>query len=155
MARQHPINFERPVTICSLTSTPSTTPVLGLSAYIFAPVFPNILRWVGIPYEDKRSVSQECKGYLELMRGWPNPWGGNRIRSLLGTATRSVRIPNHFAGPFESEKEFNEYLIRFSWSGGFSSEIAYNDALNRAKRMENCLIKLCLPTVTSNTITSW
>lgn len=86
--------------------------------------------------EDKRSVLQELKGYLEVMRGWPNPWGGNRICSLLGTAIRSVRVPNHFAGPFESEQEFNEYLIRFSWSGGFPSEMAYNDALNRAKRME-------------------
>ena len=86
--------------------------------------------------EDKKSVLQELKGYLEIMRGWSNPWGGDRICSLLGTAIRSVRIPNHFGGPFESEPEFNEFLLRPSWSGGFPSEIAYNDALNRAKLME-------------------
>ncbi|KAJ5559103.1 hypothetical protein N7535_009032 [Penicillium sp. DV-2018c] len=69
------------------------------------------------------------------MRGWTNPWGGKRICSLLGTPIRSVRVPDHFAGPFESEEEFNEYLIRPSWSGGFSSESAYNDALSLAKGM--------------------
>ena len=29
--------------------------------------------------KDKRSVLQELKGYLEIMRGWSNPWAGNRI----------------------------------------------------------------------------
>lgn len=86
--------------------------------------------------EEKKSVLQEFKGYLEVMRGWPNPWGGNRICSLIGTAIRSVRVPNHVAGPFESEEEFNEYLIRPSWSGGFSSDAAYHDALSLAKGMD-------------------
>jgi serine/threonine protein kinase len=85
--------------------------------------------------EDKDSVLQELKGYLEAMRGWPNPWGENRICSLVGTAIRSVRVPNHFAGPFESEEEFNEYLIQPSWSGGFPSKVAYTNALNIAKDM--------------------
>ena len=70
------------------------------------------------------------------MRGWTNPWGGNRICYLLGTAIRSVRVPNHFAGPFECEEGFNEYLIKPSWRGGFSTEAAYNDALSLAKGME-------------------
>lgn len=86
--------------------------------------------------EDKKSVLKELKSYLEAMREWTHPWGGRRICSLLGTSIRSVRIPNHFAGPFESEEEFNEYLIRPSWSGGFSSESAYNDALSLAKGMD-------------------
>lgn len=86
--------------------------------------------------EDKKSVLNELKNYLEAMRGWTNPWGGKRICSLLGTSIRSVRIPNHFAGPFESEEELNDYLIRPSWSGGFSSESAYNDALSLAKGMD-------------------
>lgn len=86
--------------------------------------------------EDQRSVVRELKGYLDVMRGWPNPWGANRICSLLGTAIRSVRVPNHYAGPFESEAEFNEYLIRASWRGGFSSDEEYNKALNLAKGME-------------------
>lgn len=86
--------------------------------------------------EEKRSIVQELKRDLEVMRGWASPWGRNRICSLLDTTIRSVRVPNHFAGPFESEAEFNEYLIRPSWSGGFSSETAYNDALDVAKGME-------------------
>ncbi|GAB1210778.1 hypothetical protein APSETT445_009576 [Aspergillus pseudonomiae] len=85
--------------------------------------------------EDKESISRELKGYLEVIRGWQNPWGGNRICSLLGTAVRSARIPNHYAGPFECEQEFNEYLIQPSWSGGFSSEMAFNDALVCTKLM--------------------
>ena len=83
--------------------------------------------------KDKDSILQELKGYLEVMRSWPNPWGENRICSVAGTTIRSVRIPNHFAGQFESEEEFNDYLIRPSWSGGFPSEAAYNNALNIAK----------------------
>ena len=87
--------------------------------------------------EDKMSILQQFKGYLEVMRRWSNPWGGNRICSLLGTAIRSVRVPDHSAGPFESEEEFNEYLIRPSWSGGFSSDTEYAKALSVAKRMQN------------------
>ncbi|KAJ5573935.1 kinase-like protein [Penicillium hispanicum] len=83
--------------------------------------------------EDKNSILRELKSYLKAMRGWPNPWGSSRICSLEGTAIRSVRVPNHLAGPFESEEEFNEYLIQPSWSGGFSSEAAYNNALDIAK----------------------
>ncbi|KAJ5151376.1 uncharacterized protein N7482_010628 [Penicillium canariense] len=85
--------------------------------------------------EDQKSVLQELKVYLEVIRGWSNPWGGNRIRSLLGIAIRSVRVPNHYAGPFECEEEFNDYLIQPSWSGGFPSEVAYKDALGLARGM--------------------
>lgn len=83
--------------------------------------------------EERKSILQELKGYLEIMRGWSNPWGVNRICSLVDTTIRSVRIPNHFAGPFDSEDEFNDYLIQPSWSGGFKSEAEYNQALNVAK----------------------
>lgn len=86
--------------------------------------------------EDKRSISRELKGYLEVMRGWLNPWGGNRICSLTGSAVRGIRVPNHCAGPFESEEELNEYLIRPSWAGGFSSETKYNNALSVDKRKQ-------------------
>ncbi|OJJ51439.1 hypothetical protein ASPZODRAFT_57156 [Penicilliopsis zonata CBS 506.65] len=85
--------------------------------------------------EDQKSVLQELKVYLDVMRGWPHPWGGDRICSLLGTAVRSVRVPNHYAGPFEGEEEFNDYLIEPSWSGGFPSETAYQDALQLARGM--------------------
>ncbi|RJE23245.1 Phosphotransferase enzyme family [Aspergillus sclerotialis] len=67
--------------------------------------------------EDKKSILQQFKGYMNVMRRWSNPWGGNRICPLLDTAIRSVRVLDHCAGPFESEEEFNEYLIRpsFGW----------------------------------------
>jgi hypothetical protein len=86
--------------------------------------------------EDRNSVLEELKGYLETIRKWKNPWGGNRICTLLGTPIRSIRVPNHLVGPFETEKELNEYLISAAWAGGFSSKTAYNDALDRARLME-------------------
>ncbi|KAH8429106.1 uncharacterized protein LDX57_006776 [Aspergillus melleus] len=85
--------------------------------------------------EERDSVSKELRRYLGTMRGWLNPWGGDRICSLTGAAIRSVRVPNHSMGPFESEDELNEYLIRPSWAGGFPSEEAYTNALDRAKGM--------------------
>ncbi|OQE08608.1 hypothetical protein PENVUL_c009G00351 [Penicillium vulpinum] len=87
--------------------------------------------------EDKNSILEELKSYLETMRAESSPWGGKRICSLQGTSIRSVRVPNHFAGPFESEVDFNEYLILPAWSGGFSSDTKYNDALNRAKTIRS------------------
>ncbi|PYI13133.1 kinase-like protein [Aspergillus violaceofuscus CBS 115571] len=85
--------------------------------------------------ESKESVLKELKGYLQVMRAWPNPWG-SRICSLEGTAIRSVRIPNHLAGPFESEEEFNKYLIQPAWAGGFPSEEEFNHALQVARGIE-------------------
>ncbi|CEJ62042.1 Putative Phosphotransferase family protein [Penicillium brasilianum] len=85
--------------------------------------------------EEQMSVLQELKVCVEVMRGWSNPGNGNRIYSLLGTAIRSVRVPNHYAGPFKCEEEFNDYLIQPSWPGGFASEAAYKDALDLAKGM--------------------
>ncbi|KAI9045948.1 kinase-like protein [Aspergillus affinis] len=86
--------------------------------------------------EEKDSISKELQRYLRTMRAWQNPWGGNRICSVTGTAIRSIRVPNHSMGPFESEQELNEYLIRPSWAGGFSSEEAYHTALDTAKGIE-------------------
>lgn len=86
--------------------------------------------------EDRNSILAELKGFLETIRKWKNPWGGERICSLLGTPIRSIRVPNHFAGPFETEKELNDYLMKPAWADGFSSTIAYNDALDRARVIE-------------------
>ncbi|CRG88899.1 hypothetical protein PISL3812_05934 [Talaromyces islandicus] len=86
---------------------------------------------------DRTSIFEQLKDYLEVIRQWNNPWGGNRICSLLNTSARSVRVPNHYAGPFDSEKELNEYLIKPAWAGGFSSEAEYSDTLDRAKKIEN------------------
>lgn len=53
--------------------------------------------------------------------------GAGTDSALQGHSIRCVRILNHFAGPFKSEQELNEYLIGASRAGGFPSE--YNDAL--------------------------
>ncbi|KAJ5104916.1 hypothetical protein NUU61_002263 [Penicillium alfredii] len=78
--------------------------------------------------QDKQSILRDLRGYFD------------RIRSALLWVLQSgfVRIPNYFAGPFESEQEFNEYLLGPSWSGGFRSKQAYHDTLMRmrAKRIE-------------------
>ncbi|KAJ5214729.1 hypothetical protein N7449_001898 [Penicillium cf. viridicatum] len=71
--------------------------------------------------EDKNSILEELKHYLEIIRGWSSLWGGQRICSLQGTSVRSVRVPTHFAGHLS----------------GFSSDTKYNDTLNRAKKMSS------------------
>lgn len=86
--------------------------------------------------DDRGSILEELKGYLDTIRRWKNPWGEDRICSLMGTAIRSVRVPNHRIGPFEKEEELNDYLIEPAWEGGFSSKSAYNDALDRAMMMK-------------------
>jgi aminoglycoside phosphotransferase len=84
---------------------------------------------------ERNSIQLQLKRYLEAMRKWKTPWGEDRVCSLLGTAVRSVRIPNHLAGPFESEQEFNEYLLKPAWPGSFPSKKEYSNALDRAKTM--------------------
>ncbi|EAS28676.2 uncharacterized protein CIMG_07422 [Coccidioides immitis RS] len=85
---------------------------------------------------ERDSIQLQLKGYLEAVRRWKSPWGENRICSLVGTAIRSIRVPNHLVGPFESEQEFNEYLRSTAWSGGFPSETEYKDALDCARKMD-------------------
>jgi aminoglycoside phosphotransferase len=86
--------------------------------------------------EDKHLVLQELRDYLEVIRKWKSPWGA-RVCSLIGTSVRSVRIPNHYAGPLESEQEFNAYLIEPASAGSFESESAYKETLSRAKKMQD------------------
>lgn len=91
--------------------------------------------YVTLSDRDRESILNELKGYLDTIRKWKNPWGEDRICSLIGTPIRSVRVPNHLLGPFETEEELNDYLIKAAWAGGFSSETEYNEALDRARRM--------------------
>ena len=86
---------------------------------------------------EKKAVLQELKTYMGVMRSWMDPWGGNRICSISGTAIRSVRIPMHIGGPFESEEEFNDFLIKAAWSGAFRSESEYEEALASARKMRD------------------
>ncbi|EFQ98637.1 hypothetical protein MGYG_01659 [Nannizzia gypsea CBS 118893] len=48
---------------------------------------------------ERGSIQLQLKGYLETIRRWKSPWGENRICSLVGTAIRSVRVPNHLVAP--------------------------------------------------------
>jgi hypothetical protein len=97
---------------------------------------------------DRNSILQQLKGYLEAMRRWESPWGRNRIYSLIGTAVRSVRIPNHRAGPFETEQGFNEYLLKPAWAGGFQSEPSIRRRLLVQRKWRRCLTALFLRTAT-------
>lgn len=90
--------------------------------------------WERLSDTDRTSIQVQLKYYLETIRKWKNPWGGNRICSLLGTTVRSVRIPRHVAGPFESEQDLNDYLIGPAWPNG-KSEAKYKELLEHAKKM--------------------
>ncbi|OAX85220.1 hypothetical protein ACJ72_00413 [Emergomyces africanus] len=102
-----------------------------------------VARRAGLPvpkaicYGDHPDTPPHAPGYLEAIRRWKSPWEEIRICSLVGTAIRSVRVPNHLVDPFESEQEFNEYLRSTAWSGGFPSETEYNNALDRARKMDS------------------
>lgn len=87
--------------------------------------------------EQQATILSELKQYLDVMRRWPNPWGANRICSVSGTAVRSVRVPSHSMGPFESELELNKFLLSHTWSGDFKSPEEYEEALAKAKEMKS------------------
>lgn len=86
--------------------------------------------------EDRKSNLQQLKSYLEVMRGWPNPWGKNRICSLIGTPIRSIRVPRHSIGTYELEEELNAYLIWPTWSGSFKLDSEYQEALDTAAKIK-------------------
>ncbi|MCJ1361186.1 hypothetical protein MMC16_000284 [Acarospora aff. strigata] len=87
--------------------------------------------------EKQATIRSELKTYLDVMRSWPNPWGGDRICSVSGTAIRSVRVPFHSMGPYENETELNDYLIKPAWNDGFKSVSDYEEALATAKQMQS------------------
>lgn len=61
--------------------------------------------------EQRQTISKEMHTIESVMRSWPHPWGGERICSVTGTSIKSVRVPNHSIGPYESESEFNDHLL--------------------------------------------
>ncbi|PGH34387.1 U4/U6.U5 tri-snRNP component SNU23 [[Emmonsia] crescens] len=80
----------------------------------------------------------ELKLCLDSMRQWrvSLPYDENRICSVLGTAIRSTRVPNHIMGPFANEKEFTQYLLSAASDHGFKSRAEYDEAWIRAKRID-------------------
>jgi hypothetical protein len=71
------------------------------------------------------------------MRNWPHPWGGERICSITGKAIRSVRVPNHSVGPYESESEFNDYLLSTASDHSFASRELFEEKLSFARKMQS------------------
>lgn len=85
--------------------------------------------------DERETILKEL--YLDMMRTWPNPWGGDRICSITGSTIRSVRVPFHKVGPCENENEFNNSLIRVASPRLFPSKEIYRDVRNRAEKIHS------------------
>ncbi|KEQ94795.1 hypothetical protein AUEXF2481DRAFT_30155 [Aureobasidium subglaciale EXF-2481] len=60
---------------------------------------------------ERDTILSEMQAYLGSIRRWKSPWGEKCICSSSGKAIRSVRVPYHKMGPFESEQSMNDYLL--------------------------------------------
>lgn len=78
----------------------------------------------------------DLKLCLDSMRQWRTPSDENRICSVLGTSIRSTRVPNHIMGPFTNEGGLTQYLLSAASAHGFQSREKYDEALVRAKRID-------------------
>ncbi|KAF1958004.1 kinase-like protein [Byssothecium circinans] len=86
---------------------------------------------------ERETVYTELQSMLQVIRNWSHPWGGERICSVLGTAVRSVRIPNHSVGPCESESEFNDHLFSAVSGHSFESRDEFEEKVAVAKRLQS------------------
>lgn len=80
-----------------------------------------------LPNEERETLLKELDFMIQTMRNWIHPWGGERICSVLGTAVRSVRIPNHAVGPCESESELNDHLFSSLSEHSFDTREMFNE----------------------------
>jgi hypothetical protein len=87
--------------------------------------------------EERETIFTELQCMLSIMRNWRNPWGGDRICSIVGTTLRSVRVPNHCIGPCESESDFNNCLLSVASEHSFPSRELYEEKLACAMRMQS------------------
>lgn len=86
--------------------------------------------------EDERgSVFAELQCILQTMRKWSPPWDEGRICSVLGTAVRSVRVPDHAVRPCASESEFTDHLFNSISSHSFDSTEKFKDRLETAEKL--------------------
>ncbi|EXJ92451.1 hypothetical protein A1O3_01002 [Capronia epimyces CBS 606.96] len=67
----------------------------------------------------------ELKRCLDAMRSWKSPFGDSRICSPIGTAIRTIRVPRHVMGPFETEAELHDYLLSASSDHTHNSRAEY------------------------------
>ena len=103
--------------------------------------------------KEEETIKAELKGYLEAMRQWVSPWGPKRICSVSGTTIRSLRVFQSKIGPFESEQELNEFLIEPAAKDGFVSDEAFEEALEKVRRMQSLSHKVFSRMVISCPIT--
>lgn len=83
---------------------------------------------------ERNVILDEISTMLRIMRSWKSPWG-QRICSISGGPIRSIRVPNHRIGPFESEKELNDYLLAVASSHSFKSPKEFQSAIEVARKM--------------------
>lgn len=86
---------------------------------------------------ERESIFTELQVMLGIMRKWPNPWGEDRICSIVGTSIRSVRVPNHAIKPCESESKFDDQLISAASDHSFASRELFGETLACAKKMNS------------------
>ncbi|KAF2645999.1 phosphotransferase family protein [Massarina eburnea CBS 473.64] len=91
--------------------------------------------WEQMNDDERETIYTELLYMLRVMRNWSNPWGEERICSILGTSVRSVRIPNHSVGPCESESEFNDNQFSTVSTYGFETRDMFEEKLAVAKKI--------------------
>lgn len=88
-------------------------------------------------YNERENIYNELQHMLQVMRNWSLPWGRERICSVLGTAVRSVHIPNHSVGLCESESEFNVHLFSSISGHSFETQTMFEEHVAVAKRLQS------------------
>ncbi|KAH7384585.1 kinase-like domain-containing protein [Pyrenochaeta sp. MPI-SDFR-AT-0127] len=87
--------------------------------------------------KERQTIFEEMQSILGAMRSWLRPWGTETICSIMGTAIRSVRVPNHSIGPCESESDFNKQLIAAASDHSFPSLDIFEQKLSCAQRIQS------------------
>ncbi|KFY83020.1 hypothetical protein V500_10217 [Pseudogymnoascus sp. VKM F-4518 (FW-2643)] len=84
----------------------------------------------------KATALAELKTYLATIRQWKSPWGDARICAITGGPIRSIRVPNHIVGPYETSDEFHDYLLAPARnSSSFKSQELFEESLQRARKL--------------------
>jgi hypothetical protein len=89
----------------------------------------------GLTDDERESIFAELDCMIQVMRKWSQPQGKQQICSVLGTAVRSVRIPNHAVGPCESESEFNDHLFASLARHSFETREEFEKTVEIAERL--------------------
>lgn len=85
--------------------------------------------------EAKATALEDMKLYLAAIRQWQSPWGPERICSITGSAIRSIRVPTHKLGPYETPAELHEHLLEPA-SNTFATTAIFDDHVARARELQ-------------------